>query len=113
MRFLLDENLHAGTGGFLQSLGHDVIRVPPGIKNGEVLALAIAEDRILLTHDKDFLGYKWPPAGRPNPGVICIRIHPPVLERIVQALSRLLKELAEKDLRGGTIALDESGYRKV
>ncbi len=112
MRFLLDENLHAGTGGFLRGLAHDVKRVPPGIKNGEVLALAIAEDRILLTHDKDFLGYKRSPS-QSKPGVICIRIHPPVLERIVQALSLVLKDLPEKDLKGATIALDESGHQKV
>lgn len=111
MRFLLDENLHAGTGAFLQERGHDVKRVPSGIKNGAVLQLALAESRILLTHDKDFLDAKrYLP--EQSSGIVCIRIHPPVLERIVQALERLLNGLPEWEFRGRTLVLDESGYQK-
>ena len=112
MRFLLDENVHVGVGAFLQGKSHDVNRVPSGIKNGEVIALAIAERRILLTQDKDFLDAKHY-APQKGSGVICLRIHPPVLGQIVQALEGLLSERSESELDGALFSLDAEGSEKI
>ena len=58
MRFLLDQSSNARLIPHLQQLGHDVIRVgrehPPGLPDAEVLRIAHAEGRILITGDRDF-----------------------------------------------------------
>ena len=112
MRFLLDENLHVGVGTFLQGKTHDVKRVPSGIENGDVLALAITERRILLTQDKDFLDAKHH-APKKGSGVICIRIHPPILDHMVQALEQLLSNRSENELDGAIFSLDTDGSEKI
>jgi predicted nuclease of predicted toxin-antitoxin system len=57
MRLLANENFPMDAVVALQGQGHDVswVRlIAPGSSNPEVLALAQAEVRILLTFDKDF-----------------------------------------------------------
>lgn len=104
MRFLVDENVHAGLIPILTSAGHDAVRVPSGIRNGEVIAKASAEGRILITHDKDFLdGVRYPPAS--TPGIICLRIHPPVLAAVSDALSRALSVASTDSFRGKATVL--------
>ncbi len=46
MRFLLDENMRSEVAEFLKGQDHDVMFVPKGLKNGQVLALAQRESRI-------------------------------------------------------------------
>jgi predicted nuclease of predicted toxin-antitoxin system len=58
MRFLFDENVDLRLLTFLTHLGYDVSSVvshpPRGRPDDAVLALAVAENRILLTNDRDF-----------------------------------------------------------
>jgi predicted nuclease of predicted toxin-antitoxin system len=58
LRFLADHNVEAPIIERLRSAGHDVLAVaeaiPPEAPDDEVLALATAQDRVLLTNDKDF-----------------------------------------------------------
>lgn len=57
MKFLANENFPLAAVMGLQQAGHDVACVrsdSPGITDEAVLARAIAEDRVLLTFDKDF-----------------------------------------------------------
>jgi predicted nuclease of predicted toxin-antitoxin system len=57
MRFLADENFPGAAVEALRKIGHDVtwIRIfAPGIGDAEVLKLAAAEGRVVLTFDKDF-----------------------------------------------------------
>ncbi len=57
MRFLANENFPLDAVEALCQQGHDVIWIrteSPGISDPEVLSRAQAEDRILLTFDKDF-----------------------------------------------------------
>jgi predicted nuclease of predicted toxin-antitoxin system len=59
MRFLLDQNMRARLVLHLRARGHDATRVgrhhPAGLSDPEILALARAEGRILLTQDRDFV----------------------------------------------------------
>lgn len=106
MRLLVDENVHAGLISILASAGHDAIRVPSGIRNGEVIAMAVAEGRILVTHDRDFLDpARYPPAG--TPGIICLRIHPPILTAVSEALSRALSGASADSFRGKATTLTD------
>lgn len=58
MRFLLDESADYPLAKFLQGLGHDVTAIahdyPAALKDREVLRIAYAEDRIVITNDRDF-----------------------------------------------------------
>ncbi len=57
MRFLADENFLGDAVLALQQQGHDVVWIridAPGSSDQEVLARAQAEERIILTFDKDF-----------------------------------------------------------
>ncbi|HZS02990.1 MAG TPA: DUF5615 family PIN-like protein [Chloroflexota bacterium] len=77
MKFLLDQSTDARLVPYLQQRGHDVSRVgrdyPSGLPDDQVLAIAHAEQRILITDDRDFgelvfrLGY-------PHAGIIFLRL---------------------------------------
>ena len=58
MRFLVDESADARIVPHLRSLGDAVTRIateyPAGLPDGDVLALAVAEDRVVITNDRDF-----------------------------------------------------------
>jgi predicted nuclease of predicted toxin-antitoxin system len=77
VRFLLDENAEHRIGRFLRSLGHDVTAIAINYERGqndrEVLERALAEQRILVTNDRDF----WDLAvtqRRPHAGIIIFRL---------------------------------------
>jgi predicted nuclease of predicted toxin-antitoxin system len=57
MRLFLDENVSPIIGDALRAAGHDVSMaadVCPGAPDDEVVRLAQAEGRVLVTEDKDF-----------------------------------------------------------
>jgi predicted nuclease of predicted toxin-antitoxin system len=57
MRFLADENLHAGLVAWLRSTGHDVVHAAEtlgGESDEVVLRRAREESRVVITDDKDF-----------------------------------------------------------
>lgn len=57
MRFLADENIPLATVSVLRQQGHDVVWIhtdAPGSSDQEILVRAQAEERIILTFDKDF-----------------------------------------------------------
>ncbi|WP_113888926.1 DUF5615 family PIN-like protein [Roseiarcus fermentans] len=56
-RFLADENVSRLVIERISATGHDVVSVAttsPGASDSDLLALAIAENRILVTEDRDF-----------------------------------------------------------
>jgi predicted nuclease of predicted toxin-antitoxin system len=77
MRFLADENIPGATVSALANSGHDIAWMrtrAPGAGDAEVLALAIAEARILLTFDKDFGERARAADLPPTCGVVLIRL---------------------------------------
>lgn len=58
MKFLLDESTEYRIAAFLTDQGHDVAAIahdyPAALPDGEVLAIAKREQRILITNDADF-----------------------------------------------------------
>jgi predicted nuclease of predicted toxin-antitoxin system len=79
MRLLANENFPGEAVDTLRTRGHDVLWIrtdAPGSSDQDVLAKASAEDRILLTFDKDFgeLAFR---AGLPAAsGVVLFRFPP-------------------------------------
>jgi len=75
VRFLADENVEQPIVDALREAGHDVIcvgEVAPGAADRDVLELANAQSRLLLTNDKDFgeLSYR---EGLVSTGVVLLR----------------------------------------
>ncbi len=109
MRVLLDEDVHIKLMDWFIGLGHDVARVPSGLKNGSVFELARRESRVLITRDKDFANRLLYSPSK-NSGIIVLRIHPPQLEKLTAALQRLLSELSPASLIGKLVVLEEQEY---
>lgn len=55
LKILADENIELSLVNFLKAKGFDVKYTERGLRNSELIALAEKEERILLTHDHDFL----------------------------------------------------------
>lgn len=77
----------------LRNEGHDVSYVPEvsaGIRDDEVLALANAEDRVLLTEDKDFgdLAFFY---GNRSSGILLLRAHGANVETRASLVASVLK----------------------
>jgi predicted nuclease of predicted toxin-antitoxin system len=57
MRILADENIEDAVVEWMRTGGHDVKKVEstlPSIDDRQVLAIAVAENRVLITYDRDF-----------------------------------------------------------
>lgn len=89
MRFLANENFPGDAVSALRERGHDVAWIrtdAPGIVDPEVLARAQADDRLLLTFDKDFgeLAFR---SGLPaSSGIVLFRISAPSVEHAVRII---------------------------
>lgn len=77
LRFLLDQCSDARLLAYLLELGHDAKRIgrdfPRGLSDREVLAIALREERILITDDRDF-GEMVVRLNEPHSGVIFLRL---------------------------------------
>jgi predicted nuclease of predicted toxin-antitoxin system len=91
MRLLANENFPGPAVSALRAAGHDVVWIhedAPGIKDPEVMARARAEDRVLLTFDKDFGELVFHLGEKASNGIVLFRImgpSPEDLTRIVMA----------------------------
>ncbi len=97
MKFLLDQSADARLVAHLRSLGHDVVRIgkehPPGLPDEQVLALARAEQRILIANDRDFgdLVFR---QRHSHTGVIYFRLSTTDLHFLTARLDAVLAEFA-------------------
>lgn len=95
MKFLANENFMVSGVRVLRNAGLDVIFIGedyPSIKDWEVMEIAIATNRTILTHDRDYgelvfrLGY------RPSAGVIYFRMKDYLPEEPARLLLKLLSD---------------------
>ena len=100
MRFLLDQSTDARLIPFLSTQGHDATRIaseyPAGLTDQAVLALAHAEQRILITDDRDFgeLVFR---LRQPHAGVIYLRLGEEAdLANKISRLSYVLTHYADR-----------------
>ena len=97
MRFLADESCDFMIVKTLRDAGHDVLAVSeitPRAEDSEVIRLAVSENRILLTEDKDF--GQWVYAhGQKAIGVIFLRYPSSTREQISKDVGNLIKQQAE------------------
>jgi predicted nuclease of predicted toxin-antitoxin system len=82
LKFLLDVNVGTTIAEALTGAGHEVIRVgllTPRKQDGDILAWAVREDRILVSYDSDFTDLIYRDGMAPPPAVLYIRFEPPDL----------------------------------
>lgn len=112
MRLLANENFPGVAIAALRLRGHDVVWIredSPGINDRAVLSRATAEERILITFDKDFgelvfrLGLNAPS------GVILFRIPPDSLRFVAQTAVTVLE--SRTDWTGHFSVIDENRVR--
>jgi predicted nuclease of predicted toxin-antitoxin system len=112
VRWLADECIDAGLVLYLRATGHDVIyaaEITPAIIDAEIVTRAKAEDRLLLTEDKDFGNLVFRQR-RSIPGVILLRIDPARHELKKRRLRAAIDRLGEK-LHGRYTVVDEARIR--
>lgn len=112
-RLLANENFPAPSVRYLRDGGYDVAAVFEGyggVIDREVLALAEAEQRWIVTFDRDYGELIFARGLAAPPAVILFRLKSYLLD----APGRLVAELIESgsDLEGYFIVVDESGPRK-
>jgi predicted nuclease of predicted toxin-antitoxin system len=77
MKFLIDESSDARLAAYLSSLGHDATTIArdytASIADPDVLEIAVREERILITNDRDF-GELVVRDNLPHSGVIFLRL---------------------------------------
>ncbi len=98
MRFLVDESCDVVMGRALLEAGNDVLEVreeKPGAGDEWLMGLAVSENRVLLTEDKDF-GRLIYAHGHKAIGVIFLRYPVSERHRIAQDLVELVKQKNKK-----------------
>ncbi len=79
MRFLLDVHIAASIGRLLAAEGHDVLSAADahaGWSDRQLLELAIREDRILVTEDRDFSDLVYRDGHNPPRAILYLRYGP-------------------------------------
>jgi predicted nuclease of predicted toxin-antitoxin system len=112
MRFLADECCDFAAVRTLRAHGHDVLAVSEyqhRSVDADVIGLALTENRILLTEDKDFGWLVF--AGRTeSPGVILMRFPASARSLLAEAVLKLVSEHASQ-LAGAFVVLRPGSAR--
>jgi predicted nuclease of predicted toxin-antitoxin system len=98
VRFHLDEHVARAIADGLRRRGIDVTSTADanllGADDGEQVAFAVAQNRVIFTEDEDFL--VWAAAGNPHTGVVYCHQNTRSIRQIVRALE-LIWEVCEPD----------------
>lgn len=93
MRFLADENIPKQAVELLRQAGHDVAWIPvdcAGVDDLQVMDRAIAEQRIILTFDKDFGELVFREGAARVDGVILLRFIPESPQQLALDIHRII-----------------------
>lgn len=114
MRLLADENIPLETVRALRAAGHDVFaatEAAPGASDLAILNRAVAEERLILTFDRDFgeLALRVPTP--PRSGILLLRFVPSSADEVTALLVDLL---ARREIRwsGQLSVLDRAHLRQ-
>ncbi len=114
MRFLVDECTGPSVARWLRVQGHDVVSVyeqARGLDDASVLALAVREERILITSDKEF-GTRVVRDRQAHCGVLLLRLQDEHVANKIRVLSEVLREYGNM-LEGNLVVASESRVRIV
>lgn len=110
MKFIADVNVAQNVIKILRQRGHDIVDIKkqdPKTPDTNIIKLASEEKRIIITHDKDFLGLTEYP--KYQVGMIVIRLKKQNASHHYKKLRSLINTKAEDDLNNSlTIVTEES-----
>jgi predicted nuclease of predicted toxin-antitoxin system len=111
VRFLVDECTGPIVARWLSTQGHEVLSIydeARGLDDEAILIRACAEDRVIVTNDKDFgdLVFR---KQMPHRGVILLRLTNPNPADQIAALDRFLA--SGTDIAGGFVVVSEASIR--
>jgi len=109
-----DENVPDSVGAILRQAGHDVALARDeqlaGVDDDRLLVAANAEDRVLVSLDRDFANIlRHPPEA--TAGVVVVRLHAQTLPTIRHVAARLSDLLSRESARGRLWVVDETRVR--
>jgi predicted nuclease of predicted toxin-antitoxin system len=112
MRFVVDESTGQSVVDELRRLGHDVFSIQeifPGLDDPPILDIAVKEDRIVVTNDKDFgeLVYR---SGLPHVGILLFRLQDESAANRVRMMRKVLWACSDK-LSNNFVVASESKIR--
>jgi len=114
VKFLADMAISISTVGWLRLQGYDVVHVRDvgmgQASDGEILAKAHAEDRVVLTLDLDF-GYLLAVSGSQFPSVVLFRLGNETADVVTQRLGDVLDCCAESLASGAFVTVDDTRIR--
>jgi len=99
MRWLADENIPRGAVSVLRARGEDVVAVcetSPGMGDRQVLALAVSQQRILLTCDRDHGDLIFSNGLESPPGVVYLRVVPGSAEQLGHLVLQLIDNVSDQ-----------------
>jgi predicted nuclease of predicted toxin-antitoxin system len=116
MKFLLDENISKTVTRHLRDAGFDVVHILEIMFQGKpdeaIINRAIEENRIIITHDKDFGNLLRFPLQQHN-GVIMMRFHNQIPRNTAAHLLDFLSKNKSLQLQSRLVILRESGWRII
>jgi predicted nuclease of predicted toxin-antitoxin system len=112
MHFLVDESSGASVADALRAAGHEVLFAAEclgGSSDSELLARAEADQRILVTNDKDF-GVLVFRLGRAHAGIVLLRLKDECARNRARVATMVLESCGDK-LAGRFTVATERGVR--
>lgn len=107
MKFLVDQSAGARVLTTLRALGHDAVIVsqimPANAEDADILARAVAEERIIVTNDKDF-GEMVFRSRKQHKGVLLFRLRDESAENRGQVAERVVTNLGTRLENAFTVA---------
>ncbi len=111
MKLLANENIPIASVRYLQNKGYNIRAIGvdnPSVKDNEVMTMAIAENRIILTFDRDYGELIFKHNHRPEAGVIYLRLNEYGSDEPGKIIDRLLSDSDFETTRKLTVVSEES-----
>ena len=112
MLLIFDENMPWEIADLLTRKGFDTFLIPKKTKDTEIARITQERNGVIITQDKDFTNKLLFPPERFS-GIIHIRIHPPIIADIQNALENLFHNLSSENLKGKLVLLAKDGFRVI
>ena len=109
-KLLSDENIPNKLVELLANGGFDVKKAPFSAEDEEVADLAESEGRVILTFDRHFGNILLFPPEK-YPGIIFIRIHPPLIKTVFSSLLNLFEKVSPSEFKGKLFTLSSFDFR--
>jgi len=114
VKILADQHISPRTVEFLKGLGHDAVRVserlPHNAPDSTILAMALAEGRVVLSQDLDFTGLI-ATSGNNAPSLIVLRLGSPNVEHVNEVLQAILPVVDKAVQIGAIVSVDDERVR--